>query len=98
MVAMTPEASTETVNQRSMDGQCLAGGGLTRLEDPIKPATDEQDYRVVRLPNGMRVMLVHDPAADKAAAAVDVCLVLRARIQQCEHMRLSYYLKGLFSS
>lgn len=42
------------------------------LDRPEKPATDDQQYRAVRLANGMRVLLVHDAQADKAAAAVDV--------------------------
>jgi len=42
------------------------------LDAPEQPATDEQQYRALKLGNGMRVLLVHDPRADKAAAAVDV--------------------------
>lgn len=45
---------------------------LELLDAPEQPATDEQQYRALKLGNGMRVLLVHDPRADKAAAAVDV--------------------------
>jgi secreted Zn-dependent insulinase-like peptidase len=37
----------------------------------VSPA-DERAYRYLELPNQMRVLLVSDPAADKAAAALDV--------------------------
>lgn len=40
-----------------------------RLE---KPSLDDRDYRVVRLENELEVLLVHDPKADKASAALDV--------------------------
>lgn len=40
-----------------------------RLE---KPSLDDRDYRVVRLPNELEVLLVHDPETDKASAALDV--------------------------
>eukprot|EP00168_Porphyra_purpurea_P016294 TRINITY_DN5225_c0_g1_i8.p1 TRINITY_DN5225_c0_g1~~TRINITY_DN5225_c0_g1_i8.p1 ORF type:complete len:1237 (+),score=430.03 TRINITY_DN5225_c0_g1_i8:245-3712(+) len=36
---------------------------------------DDRRYRIVTLPsNGLRVMVVHDPKADKAAAALDVAV------------------------
>ncbi|CAP68693.1 uncharacterized protein PODANS_7_6640 [Podospora anserina S mat+] len=36
------------------------------------PELDDRSYRVIRLPNGLEALLVHDPTTDKAAAAVDV--------------------------
>jgi len=36
------------------------------------PSLDDRTYRVVRLPNQLEVLLVHDPQADKASAAMDV--------------------------
>jgi hypothetical protein len=38
----------------------------------IKPQTDRYEYRFLKLPNQLRVLLVHDPEADKAACAADV--------------------------
>lgn len=38
----------------------------------IRSERDERDYRVIRLQNGLQVMLVHDVKADKAAASLDV--------------------------
>lgn len=40
-----------------------------RLE---KPALDDRSYRVVRLPNRLEALLVHDPDTDKASASVNV--------------------------
>ena len=37
-----------------------------------KPETDDRDYRLIRMQNGLRALLIHDPKADKAAAAMDV--------------------------
>jgi secreted Zn-dependent insulinase-like peptidase len=42
------------------------------LANPIRGETDKRDYRNIILSNGMKVLLVSDPSADKAAAAVDV--------------------------
>ena len=37
-----------------------------------RPETDDRDYRLIRLENGLQALLIHDPKADKAAAAMDV--------------------------
>ncbi|KAK0722768.1 Metalloenzyme, LuxS/M16 peptidase-like protein [Lasiosphaeria miniovina] len=37
-----------------------------------KPSLDDRTYRVIRLPNQIEVLLVHDPQTDKASAAMDV--------------------------
>lgn len=36
------------------------------------PPTDDRSYRLLRLRNDMEVLVIHDPKADKAAAAMDV--------------------------
>ena len=36
------------------------------------PALDDRSYRVIRLPNKLEALLVHDPDTDKAGAAVNV--------------------------
>ncbi|PFH32896.1 rhoptry metalloprotease toxolysin TLN1 [Besnoitia besnoiti] len=41
-------------------------------EDIDKPNTDERSYRYVKLQNNLSVLLVSDPEADLAAAALDV--------------------------
>jgi insulysin len=38
----------------------------------LKPASDQREYRYTELHNGLKVMLISDPAADKAAASLDV--------------------------
>jgi len=40
-----------------------------RLETP---SLDDRTYRVIRLPNGLEALLVHDAQTDKASAAMDV--------------------------
>lgn len=37
-----------------------------------KPDLDDREYRVIRLPNNIVVLLIHDPTTEKAAAALDV--------------------------
>lgn len=49
--------------------------------DLVKPACDKLAYRAIQLPNKLRVLLIHDPDTDKAAAALDVssgCVMLAA--------------------
>ena len=36
------------------------------------PSLDDRTYRVIRLPNQLEALLVHDPDTDKASAALDV--------------------------
>jgi len=46
-----------------------------QVDDPqavIKSPADDRDYRALTLENGLKVMLVSDPDADQAAAALDV--------------------------
>ena len=37
-----------------------------------KPLLDDRSYRVIRLPNELEALLIHDPDTDKASAAMDV--------------------------
>lgn len=41
-------------------------------ENLQKPELDDRSYRVIRLPNKLEALLVHDPDTDKASAAVNV--------------------------
>lgn len=46
---------------------------VERVTDQLeKPSLDDRTYRVIRLPNQLEVLLVHDPETDKASAAMDV--------------------------
>lgn len=46
---------------------------VERVTDQLEtPSLDDRDYRVVRLPNQLEVLLVHDPETDKASASMDV--------------------------
>ncbi|MEZ5539261.1 MAG: insulinase family protein [Pseudomonadales bacterium] len=42
------------------------------LDAPIKSDVDQRSYSNIELPNGMKVLLISDPTADKSAAALDV--------------------------
>ena len=47
--------------------------GVERVADQLeKPLLDNRSYRVVKLPNQLEVLLIHDPDTDKASAAMDV--------------------------
>ena len=41
-------------------------------EGVLKPVSDQREYRYIELENGLRVMLISDAGADKAAASLDV--------------------------
>jgi insulysin len=44
-----------------------------RITDQLeKPALDDREYRVIRLPNQLEALLVHDPDTDKASASMNV--------------------------
>jgi len=46
---------------------------VERLADRLEtPSLDTRSYRVIRLPNQLEVLLVHDAETDKASAAMDV--------------------------
>ena len=46
---------------------------MERLTDSLEtPSLDNRLYRVVKLPNQLEVLLVHDADTDKASAAMDV--------------------------
>jgi insulysin len=40
--------------------------------DIIKPKVDARVYKVIKLPNELRCLLIHDPEATKSAASLDV--------------------------
>jgi insulysin len=47
--------------------------GVERLADKIdKPLLDDRSYRVIKLPNQLEALLIHDADTDKASAAMDV--------------------------
>ena len=57
---------SEPLNQRSE----MPAERLT--EQLEKPEIDNRLYRVIRLPNKLEALLIHDVDADKASAALDV--------------------------
>ncbi|KAI0408675.1 peptidase M16 inactive domain-containing protein [Xylaria palmicola] len=51
----------------------LKAAEVERVTDQLEiPSLDDRQYRVVRLPNHLEALLVHDPETDKASAALDV--------------------------
>lgn len=47
--------------------------GVERLAERLeKPLLDNRSYRVVKLPNQLEALLIHDADTDKASAAMDV--------------------------
>lgn len=50
----------------------MTGGVRQRYDNVIKSQEDDRQYRALVLDNGMKVLLVHDPKADKSAAALGV--------------------------
>lgn len=46
---------------------------IERIADRLEaPELDDRSYRVVRLPNELEALLVHDPETDKASASLNV--------------------------
>lgn len=45
---------------------------LRRVDDIIKSAGDNRQYRGLELSNHLKVLLVSDPTTDKSAAAMDI--------------------------
>ncbi|EAW14914.1 a-pheromone processing metallopeptidase Ste23 [Aspergillus clavatus NRRL 1] len=51
----------------------LTMGSIEHLTESLeKPELDDRSYRVIRLPNKLEALLVHDPDTDKASASVNV--------------------------
>jgi insulysin len=47
--------------------------GVEIVTDQLqKPLTDNRTYCVVRLPNQLEALLVHDPTTDEAGACMDI--------------------------
>jgi len=54
-------------------GEALHSGPIEHLSNKMeKPLLDDRLYRVMELPNHLKVLLIHDPDTDKTAAAMDV--------------------------
>ncbi|KAH7012102.1 peptidase M16 inactive domain-containing protein [Microdochium trichocladiopsis] len=64
--SMSPSAEPPTMRQQR---QCQ----VERVTDQLEtPSVDNRGYRVIRLPNQLEALLVHDADTDKASAALDV--------------------------
>jgi hypothetical protein len=59
-------AMVEPVNNRTAHAERLTDNSMER------PALDDRSYRVIRLPNKLEALLIHDADTDKASAALDV--------------------------
>ncbi len=64
----------------AVDGMADGGGGRGSAPGPVRRITealeksslDDRLYRVIRLPNELEALLVHDANTDKASASLDV--------------------------
>ena len=65
--------STSSVRSATVMASVKHGGVTELLADKLeKPELDNRSYRVIRLPNKLEGLLVHDPDTDKASASVNV--------------------------
>jgi len=62
------DAATENLWQECEAGYKVFAGSIE------KPDLDERNYRILRLRNGLKAILVHDPQADKSAACLRVAI------------------------
>lgn len=67
-IAMSPLAFATSDNTAASD----VTDGVKEIVTPITSPYDSRDYRVLTLENGLNVLLVSDPEADKAAASMNV--------------------------
>lgn len=58
---------------KSLSASSVNMGSIKRVTESLeKPELDDRSYRVIRLPNQLEALLVHDPDTDKASASVNV--------------------------
>lgn len=58
---------------KSLSASSVNMGSIERVTESLeKPELDDRSYRVIRLPNQLEALLVHDPDTDKASASVNV--------------------------
>ncbi|EAU88742.1 insulin-degrading enzyme [Coprinopsis cinerea okayama7 len=70
---MAPSTTTDENDWRRVIPEQASIPSFQVFTKPIqKSEQDERDYRLIRLDNGLKALLVHDSKADKAAAALDV--------------------------
>lgn len=69
------DAKVAAAIERANGGQWARHEGYELLMDEIEKAEfDERQYRIIKLDNGLVLILIHDSGADKAAAALDVAV------------------------
>lgn len=62
--------SIESVKNRNGDMQIVEVNGIETLEAPDKSENDKKSYRIIRLCNGLKALLIYDPVTD-AKTVVD---------------------------
>ena len=68
-----------------MVGLAQSSHPVSEPQAPLKPETDTQEYRRIRLDNGLQVLLVHDGETEKAAASIDVSPKCSASLLTTKH-------------
>ena len=70
-LARTTQISNE-INRANGDDLSTPPTGMNMLEIPTKSLTDKNDYRLITLPNHLKVLLVNDPQAERFSASLAV--------------------------
>jgi hypothetical protein len=65
-------ANINNTNNMSLPERFASSRASVLTDAMEKPQLDNRTYRVVRLPNDLEALLIHDPDTDKASAAMDV--------------------------
>lgn len=66
----TSKAMTAGTHDRPLEHRRVP---IERITEQLEvPSLDDRSYRVIKLPNELEVLLVHDEDTDKASAAMDV--------------------------
>lgn len=72
-MAFVPNFVTKVPKLSRIGLRTMSNNGYKKLETQFaKPDLDDRSYRYIQLPNDLKALLIHDPKADKAAAALDV--------------------------
>lgn len=74
LMTLTPLASSLSLAATASEASPPddASEAIAQVAHPIVSPHDTRDYRVITLDNGLEVLLVSDPEADKAAASMNV--------------------------
>ncbi|HEY5718441.1 MAG TPA: insulinase family protein [Motiliproteus sp.] len=64
--------ATHVLRYRCLSLLLVLLSSLSLAAEPLKSPSDNRDYRALELDNGLKLLLIHSPDADKAAASLEV--------------------------